>query len=562
MRTILLVTLAAALTGLVACEEITDDFDDSEFDGDDDIYDRATAAGTYQAEAYTFQSGCAKATAHAGYTGSGFVDYGGNGSLIEWNNINAPSAGQYSLEFRYANGSGGNRQCAITINDATNAGNVAFGRTGGWTTWTTASIKVGLKQGMNKIRVMANTSSGGPNLDKMDLMLEGGTSTGGQCAVVGERSTANLSCPSGQVIKSINFASYGTPTGSCPSFATSSCHASTSKSKVESSCLNKGSCSVGANNAVFGDPCQGTYKKLAVAYACGSGTTTTSGLKVFILAGQSNMVGQGTVNPTQAHLDKNGGKGTLKYLTTNAGTKSTYAHLVASNGGWASRSDVWLVDLDASGPLTITKETFGPELQFGHLVGNTYQEPVLIIKTAWGGKSLKSDFRPPSSGGTVGASYTAMVGRVHQVLGNIRQFYPSYNGQAYEIVGFGWHQGWNDRIDSAAVAEYQTNCVNLVNDLRKELKAPKMRFVIANTGMGGRAETNTRALALMEAQLAVPKDSRLIGGYAAAVETRDFWRDASISPADQNYHWNRNAETYFLIGNGMGQAMINLVKMP
>ncbi|MCU0665309.1 MAG: M66 family metalloprotease [Myxococcota bacterium] len=95
----------------------------------------------------------------------------------------------------------------------------------------------------------------------------------GQCAQAAEGSTANLSCPSGQVMRVISFASYGTPTGSCPSFATSSCHASTSKSKVESACLNKGSCSVGASNGVFGDPCVGTPKKLAVAYTCGTGST-------------------------------------------------------------------------------------------------------------------------------------------------------------------------------------------------------------------------------------------------------------------------------------------------
>jgi hypothetical protein len=89
-----------------------------------------------------------------------------------------------------------------------------------------------------------------------------------QCAAVDEGGTATLSCPSGQTIGSIAFASYGTPTGSCPNFSNSSCHASSSKSKVEAACLNKQSCTVGANNGAFGDPCVGTYKKLAVAYSC------------------------------------------------------------------------------------------------------------------------------------------------------------------------------------------------------------------------------------------------------------------------------------------------------
>jgi hypothetical protein len=96
----------------------------------------------------------------------------------------------------------------------------------------------------------------------------GPTTTTGTCSQATEGSSVSLSCPSGRVIGSIQFASYGTPNGSCPSFSTSSCHASSSKSKVEASCLNRQSCSVSATNGVFGDPCAGTRKKLAVAYSC------------------------------------------------------------------------------------------------------------------------------------------------------------------------------------------------------------------------------------------------------------------------------------------------------
>ncbi|MCU0693171.1 MAG: M66 family metalloprotease [Polyangiaceae bacterium] len=233
----------------------------------------AATVGVYQAEDFTSQSGCQKTAVHAGYTGTGFMDFGGNGSLVEWNNVNAPSAGKYTLVFRYANGASGTRQCAITVNDTTNAGNVQFGSTGAWASWSNNSIDVNLKQGNNKIRVMANTGSGGPNLDKMDLTSDGTAPTGGTCAQVKERSTATLSCPSGQVIKSITFASYGLPTGACPSFSQGTCHASTSQSKVESLCLNKQSCSVAASNDVFGDPCSGKNKTLAILYTCGAGGT-------------------------------------------------------------------------------------------------------------------------------------------------------------------------------------------------------------------------------------------------------------------------------------------------
>jgi hypothetical protein len=142
---------------------LCEDYEDSTWGYDDDLYIRASVFSTYQAENRTFQKGCTFMKNNPGYTGTGFMDYGSNGSLVEWNNVSAPSAGQYTLVFRYANGSGGNRHCAITVNDTTKAGNVTFGKTGSWTTWGTNSIKVTLRQGNNKIRVTANTGSGGPS---------------------------------------------------------------------------------------------------------------------------------------------------------------------------------------------------------------------------------------------------------------------------------------------------------------------------------------------------------------------------------------------------------------
>jgi len=89
-----------------------------------------------------------------------------------------------------------------------------------------------------------------------------------QCALTNENATAQLSCPSGQTIGRIAFASYGTPSGTCGSFVKSTCHAATSQSVVERACLGKASCTVAAGNVQFGDPCAGTPKRLAVTYAC------------------------------------------------------------------------------------------------------------------------------------------------------------------------------------------------------------------------------------------------------------------------------------------------------
>ncbi|WP_144395412.1 sialate O-acetylesterase [Pleionea sediminis] len=282
-------------------------------------------------------------------------------------------------------------------------------------------------------------------------------------------------------------------------------------------------------------------------------------VKVFILAGQSNMQGQGIVTPNQNQMDKNDGMGTLQYLVTHDSTKGEYQHLVTEQGNWVTRDDVWLADLTTSGPLTVKTNKIGPELQFGHVVGDALQNPVLIIKTAWGGKSLQTDFRPPSSGGNIGPYYTLMINRIHEVLNNLQNHVPNYQGQGYQLAGVGWHQGWNDRVNQSANDEYLFNCVNLINDLRAEFGENDLPFIIATTGMSGWSETHPRALSLMEAQLAVPNDPGLFSSKnVATIDTRDFYRDADVSPSSQGYHWNSNAETYYKIGESLAEALVDI----
>jgi hypothetical protein len=72
--------------------------------------------------------------------------------------------------------------------------------------------------------------------------------------------------------------------------------------------------------------------------------------KVFILAGQPNMIGAGTVTPASSHLDRNGGMGTLQYRVNDPSQSPTYDHLLGDSGQWAKRDEVWIVDLNRSGP--------------------------------------------------------------------------------------------------------------------------------------------------------------------------------------------------------------------
>jgi len=284
----------------------------------------------------------------------------------------------------------------------------------------------------------------------------------------------------------------------------------------------------------------------------------------------------------KADPKRNEGKGSLEYVVKDAATAKRFAPLVDLAGQWRTRDDVWISYLDRKGPLTVgygarKDETIGPELGFGRVIGDALDEPVLLIKCAWGGKSLAVDFRPPSAGklpyslGEKGdaaiAADPAILGKYYRetlaltkaALANIKGLVPGSDGR-HVLAGFAWHQGWNDRINDKFNAEYETNMVGFIRDMRRDLGAPALPFVIAETGMGGLEETHPRALSLMKAQAAVAEHQEFKDNVAF-VGTRVFWRTKELSPSGQNYHWNSNAETYYLIGEAMGEAMKRLSGM-
>jgi alpha-galactosidase len=288
----------------------------------------------------------------------------------------------------------------------------------------------------------------------------------------------------------------------------------------------------------------------------------TKRVMVFVLAGQSNMEGQGFI---KADPKRNEGKGSLEYLTKDKATADKFKHLVGKDGKWVVRDDVWVHYLGRKGKLTVgygaKEDRIGPELGFGQVIGDAFEEPVLLIKLAWGGKSLAKDFRPPSSGGEVGPYYKEIVGRTKAVLKDLKKEFPEFGDRGYELAGFGWHQGWNDRVNQAFNDEYEKNLANFIRDIRKDLGVKKLPFVIAETRMSGKEEKHPRALSLMKAQAAVAEYEEFKGNVAF-VGTKEFWRPKEASPTGQAYHWNTNAETYYLIGEAMGRAMKKLCEKP
>ena len=128
---------------------------------------------------------------------------------------------------------------------------------------------------------------------------------------------------------------------------------------------------------------------LSSAVVAGEGT-----VKVFLLTGQSNMEGKGAVN-------------TLEWL----GEDSEHGHLLKTirteNGEWREGDDVWIDYLGRRGKLGVGYGSkggahgpkIGPEYGFGMVVGEHFDEPVLLVKAAWGGKDVANDFKAPGSGG-------------------------------------------------------------------------------------------------------------------------------------------------------------------
>lgn len=158
---------------------------------------------TLQAEVATLSGGTAKASNHGGYTGSGFADYAGNGSVVRWT-VNRAAAGSVKLDFRYANGATANRPLAVQINGST-VGTLSFPSTGSWSTWKTVSLTVSFKAGANTIKAVANSSNGGANVDALTLSTgstppptPGGGGTGSINAYVVNDKNANGKWDSGE----------------------------------------------------------------------------------------------------------------------------------------------------------------------------------------------------------------------------------------------------------------------------------------------------------------------------------------------------------------------------
>jgi len=317
-------------------------------------------------------------------------------------------------------------------------------------------------------------------------------------------------------------------------------------------------------------------------------------LKVFILAGQSNMDGQANVS-TIDFLGEDPDKDRAALLKKFKPDGKTLV----------TRDDVWVAHRGVYGNLgpgyggrksdDTLGSNIGPEYAFGYFMGEALDEQVLLIKFATGGQSLCVNFRPPSAGmpqgvkpEDVGGAYRGLIGYAHDTLDNLKKRFPGYDEKAgYEITGFVWFQGYNDQFDETGRKEYGKNMVCLIKDLRKEFKAPEMKVVVGVMGVNGvRNEVGKQkdvrdgqryvnTVAEFKGNVKAIESAPLLHPAIVAIKTagwlnpdRDLKKnpvtpeeEAMLKRATSNlgYHYYGEGRFFILLGKAMAETMQELM---
>ena len=322
----------------------------------------------------------------------------------------------------------------------------------------------------------------------------------------------------------------------------------------------------------------------------------TKPVQVFIMLGQSNMVGLGKVT---------GPDGSLEFAVK---TKKKYPHLIDAAGNWIERPDVRFVrvmvgrggdmQLFNNEFLKVGGKTMGPEYGIGHPLGEAVEAPVMLLKSCIGNRSLGWDLLPPGSEryvfdgkvyagykdrpdswpvdaakGTAtvpapwvdkagkpidwyaGKQYDDDIANAKKVLTELGKFYPG--ATKYEIAGFFFWQGEKDGGNAGHAAKYEENLVRFIKYLRKDFNAPTAKFVLATLGEATKGSSGNGGKVL-EAQLAVDGTSGKYPEFKGNVAT--IYANPLSKGGSGNSHYNGNAETYMEVGEAMGKAMADLLK--
>lgn len=338
---------------------------------------------------------------------------------------------------------------------------------------------------------------------------------------------------------------------------------------------------------------------LAVGLLSNDSRAADQTVRVFVLAGQSNMEGKGS----PGHLDT---------YRDDPLIQPAYAGL-KDGAGWRTRDDVWITyPTKPGGPqhgrLTVgygTKEpdSIGPEFGFGHAIGNLSDKPVLLIKIAWGGTSVAVDFRPPSCPPTeaevqalwerirkktpeltlvearsrFGRSYRELIRLTKQELARVGQTFPDLGGCEPKLSGLVWHQGFNDKINrelrDGHYAAYTDWMIHLIQDVRQDLDAPDLPVVIGELGIGGiaargafqAAQANIARHDAFQNTVAFVPTAEYYDLRAQELFDKQFWKGTPEQKAvwhtvgnDRPYHYLGSGKTYYLKGRAFAEQIMQL----
>lgn len=312
---------------------------------------------------------------------------------------------------------------------------------------------------------------------------------------------------------------------------------------------------------------KGGGEPIELGKAVGGEPDMSKPVKVFIMMGQSNMVGMSPMSS----------------LTEYCKTKKMYPYLLDDEGKWAQRSDVRCAMVTCNqheGPLApgFGARGIGVELGFGWQVGDFYKEPVLLIKACIGNRSLGWDLLPPGSepydgepgyrgtkenpkgngeipagaGWYAGKQYDDDTANAKAALANLDKYYPG--AKNYEVAGFVFWQGEKDHGNQNHMNRYEENLVRFIKALRKDFNSPNAKFVCGTLGESKKGSGDK----VMEACFAVDGESGKhpeFKGNVKAVYTNPICNGGS-----GNGHYGGDAGTYMNVGEAMGKAMVELMK--
>jgi hypothetical protein len=318
-------------------------------------------------------------------------------------------------------------------------------------------------------------------------------------------------------------------------------------------------------------------------------------VKVFILMGQSNMVGAGKIGPG----DK---PGTLEHAVK---TKGLYPFLVDDAGNWTERKDVRNVrvmvgkkspmDVHNNEWMTVKGKSIGPELGIGHELGNVLDAPVMILKSCIGNRSLGWDLLPPGSksfeftgkdkktgkettwvyagykespnrwekgtepqpiGWYAGKQWDDDIANAKKVLDELKTYYP--DATSFEVAGFFWWQGEKDCGDEALAGKYEENLVHLIETLRKDFNCPNAPFVMGTLGEAVKGEAQGNTTTVMQAMFNVDGESGKYPQFKGNVAT--VYTHPMAQGGSGNGHYGGNSEVYMDVGLEMGKAMAKMLQ--